>query len=248
MKKYTPLLLILLVLACANNKPSPARPDKPKAPSQSIGSLLTSYFSTYEISPILTINNTSRRQDKIILAGHKIQWLVKNEETMIKIDNDLFTLKGKATLNPIWDDGKDTVDDVCVWDEVKLYNINHRELICISMGYVHCNGLACSLRCYLVYDPTTRRKNFFGSIYTSGDINLYDFKNDDKIDYVASAYFEDDSEWAKRVYVLYSMDKNGQFNILKTEKSSSYSLKHTFSRREPTKADTLEQHWITKIK
>lgn len=207
------------------------------------------HFELRNIKPSIEINNTEGNQTEIQLANHKIKWLDSEDETKIKIDNDIFTLKDKVTLN-IVHYGKDIVDFANNWDEIKLYKHNGREYIGIRMSFSPCTGLGCSVDYFLIYDVKTKAKNFFGTFRTDNEMELFNFNNDDKIDYVAKTFNGDahGSTPIELIYELYSMDTNGQFKVQKDNDGLTYQIIHTTFPNDTTKADKLTEHWITKIK
>jgi hypothetical protein len=194
-------------------------------------------------------NNTEGNQTDIQLANHKIKWFDKDDETKIKIDNDLFTLKDKVTLNNV-SYGKVSVDFSNNWDEIKLFKHNNREYIGIRMSFTPCVGLGCSVDFFLIYDVKTKTKNFFGTFRTDRELELFNYGNDEKIDFVAKTHngSANGSTPIERIYELYSMDTNGQFKVQKDSSGLTYQIKHTFFPNDTTKADKLTEHWITKIK
>ncbi|WP_298145947.1 hypothetical protein [Flavobacterium sp.] len=181
------------------------------------------HFELRSIKPSIIINNTEGNQTDIQLGNHKIKWFNTDDETKIKIDNDIFTLKDKATLN-IVHYGKDTVDFANNWDEIKLFKHNDREYIGIRMSFSPCTGLGCSVDYFLIYDVKTKSKNFFGTFRTDNELELFNFNNDCKIDYLAKTYNGDahGSTPIEFIYELYSMDTNGQFKMQKDNGGLTY--------------------------
>ena len=210
---------------------------------------LKQHFEAHKIKPSVQINNTEGNQTDIQLANHKIKWFDKDDETKIKIDNDLFTLKDKVTLNNV-NYGKDSVDFSNNWDEIKLFKHNDREYIGIRMSFAPCVGLGCSVDFFLIYDVKTKTKNFFGTFRTDRELELFNYGNDDKIDFVAKTHngSANGSTPIEYIYELYSMDTNGQFKVQKDSSGLTYQIKHTFFPNDTTKTDKLTEHWITKIK
>jgi hypothetical protein len=210
---------------------------------------LDHYFSEYEIKPSITVNNSEGNQTEVQLAKHKVTWLNTDEETKIKIDNDFFTLKDKVTLNIVWDN-KDSVDFANNWDEMKLYKINDRELIGVRMSFQPCTGLGCGVDYFLIYDLRTKTKNFFGTFRTDNKLALYNFNNDDKLDYISKSFSGDahGSTPMDFIYELYSMENNGHFVQQKNGNGHTYQIKQTTFPNDTTKPETFEQKWLTEIK
>ncbi len=210
---------------------------------------LKRHFELYRIKPSIEINNTEGNKTDIQLANHRIKWFDSEDETKIKIDNDLFTLKDKATLNIVWDN-KDSVDFANNWDEIKLFKHKDKEYIGIRMTFAPCTGLGCGVEYFLIYDVATKSKSFFGTFRTDDNLELFDFSNDDKVDYLSKIFSGDahGSTPMEFIYELYSMDTNGQFKEQKDNSGLKYQIKHTTFPNDTTKTDKLSEHWIAKIK
>ena len=211
--------LILIILAACNSNPQ-LKVDKPEfkaiASVQLDREKLDKYFEKHEIKPVLVINNAEGNQTEIQLSKHIIKWIDTEDESKLKINNDLFSLKDKATLNIVWDD-RDSVDFANNWDEIKLYNVNGRELIGVRMSFHPCTGLGCNVEYFLIYDVETKTKNFFGSFHADNILALYNFNNDNKVDYLAKT-FQGDAHGStpnEFIYELYSLNEKGQFVIQK---------------------------------
>jgi hypothetical protein len=210
---------------------------------------LKKHFDLYRLEPLIEINNSEGNRVDIKVGKHNIKWLDTEEETKIKIDNDLFTLKDKTTLNIVWDN-HDNVDFANYWDQIKLYKHHDKEYIGIRMQFSPCNGLACSVAYFLIYDVSSKSKSFFGTFRTDQNLVLYDFLNDDKIDYISKT-FAGDAQGAtpmEFIYELYSMEVNGQFKDQKDKSGLTYQIKHTTFPNDTAKVDRLTERWITKIK
>ena len=255
MNKFLTILLMTTLASCADKKPNDTTAQKTDkietkiVENENIDTRLKNHFQFYSIKPTIEINNIKGNQTNIQLANHKIKWFNTDDETKIKIDNDLFTLKDKVTLN-IVHYGKDTVDFANNWDEIKLFIHNEREYIGIRMSFAPCTGLGCSVNYFLIYDVETKSKNFFGTFRVNDELELFDFRNDSSIDYVSKTFNGDvhGSTPIEFLYELFSLGKNGQFKELKDNSGLTYQIKHTTFSNDTTKADELWEHWITKIK
>ena len=258
MNKLWIIIILTISVSCDNKKTNSAtiqQTEKQLTKAEflvietAILDKLKQHFEAHKIKPSVQINNTEGNQTDIQLANHKIKWFDKDDETKIKIDNDLFTLKDKVTLNNV-NYGKDSVDFSNNWDEIKLYKHNDREYIGIRMSFAPCVGLGCSVDFFLIYDVKTKTKNFFGTFRTDRELELFNYGNDDKIDFVAKTHngSANGSTPIERIYELYSMDTNGQFKVQKDSSGLTYQIKHTFFPNDTTKTDKLTEHWITKIK
>lgn len=216
---------------------------------ENIHDRIKSHFEQYRIKPTVEINNIEGNQTDIQLAHHKIKWFNTDNGTKVKIDNDLFTLKDKITVN-IVHLGKDTVGFANNWDEIKLFKHNEKEYIGIRMSFSPCTGLGCSVDYFLIYDVNTKTKNFFGTFRTDNELELFDFLNDNKVDYISKTFNGDaqGSTPMEFIYELYSMDTNGQFKEQTDNKGLTYQIKVTTFPNDTLKTEEFSEHWVTQIK
>jgi hypothetical protein len=145
--------------------------------------------------------------------------------------------------------GKDDVDFANNWDEIKLYKYNNKEYIGIRMLFSPCTGLGCSVNYYLIYATSTKTKNFFGTFGTNSELELYNYSNDNKLDYVSQTFKGDinNSKSIETIYELYSLETDGKFKELKNNDNKTYQIYHKIYT-EGNKEDKLTEKWITKIK
>lgn len=236
--------------------PEPPDINTQKNPLQyklSVEEKLKSYFYGREIVPAIIVNNIERDQTKIQLENNKIEWIGNEKETKIKINDDLFTLNDKKTLNSV--DGENDYADVDFgnnWEQIKFYKFGDRQLIGITIGNEPCTGIGCSVAFQLIYDLKTKSKTFFGTYRIEREVNLYDFKNDGTIDYLGKTYIgESDgvAEEISNVYKLYSMNEKGVFHQQLNNKQKPYFIKRTFEAENYREIDgKFEASWLEEIK
>jgi hypothetical protein len=211
--------------------------------------LLDKYLSFHKIEPLITVSNTEHSQTEIEISKHSIHWFNTEDETMIRINNDLFSLKDKFTLNNVRDTSREIVDFANNWKSIKLFSLNGRELIGISMHYYICTGIGCNIEYYLLYDVTTKTKSFFGFYRGTGELNIYQFRNDSKFSFVSQTYI--DTSYASQAiefnYGLYSLEDNGLFKLQRNRNGQPYTLKRTFYPNDTTKSMTFEQNWFEEL-
>lgn len=220
----------------------------PETTEISINEQLCAYFDQYRIKPTLIINNEEGNKTVIQVSNHRIVWLSTENETKIRIDSDMFSIKDKVTLNDVHDT-KDSVSFANNWDEIKFYKYGDREIIGIRMLSDPCMGIGCSVNYYLIYDMKTKVTNFFGTLRTDNELAFYDFRKEGKIDYLSKSFNGDlqGSTPMKFIYELFSMQLNGQFMQEKDINGKAYYIMHTTFPEDTTKTEQFEEHWITKV-
>ncbi len=216
------------------------------------------YFRGREIRPAIIVNNISdsmlkNGEEVINISSHKVIWNHSSKETIIKIDNDSFSLKDQKTLN-IVDNDKEDVDFANDWDQIKLFEFGDRKLIGISMTNTPCTGIGCRVMFYLIYDLKTKNKSFFGTYRFSLDreFGLFDFGNNGTLDFLSGTY--DDGNDAKglefkNIYQIFTMDEKGIFHPQTDNKGKSYFMKRVYKEDDYEEIDgKFEHYWIEEIK
>ncbi len=235
-------------------KPLVEKPKKTQRKyKQTVEEKLKSYFYGREIIPSIIVNNTERDQTKINLENNIVEWIRNENETKVRINDDIFTLKDKKTINGLQDENNfESVDFANDWEQIKLYKFGERQLIGISMDNEPCTGIGCSVAFQLIYDLKTKSKTFFGTYRIEREVNLYDFKNDGTIDYLGKTYSGGSDSVAKEisnVYKLYSIDEKGVFHLQLNNKQTPYFIKRTFEPEDYSEIDgKFEANWIEEIK
>lgn len=225
-----------------------------KTHKNSISARIGKYLNSHELKPQIVIQNKDidSFQSEVEVAKHKIKWIYNENDNEVKlqIDNELFSLKDKITLNETEDEQKDSINFFNNWDEINFYKIGERELIGIRMFYYQCVGLGCSVDYYLFYDLKTKTKNFFGTFKTGRDMKLYNF-GVNRIDYVSKTFIEIGYGVDKPIshlYNLFSIKDNGEFEIQKDKNGKLYFLKRFFDiNNEKESQKKFQQNWIGKI-
>jgi len=245
MKSCWLLILLLFFVACRTH---PTKTVEKIIYKRSLYDGLGDYFSSHEITPSIILNNDIKDdQHGVQLGKHWIKWLASETETKISIDDDKFSLRNEVTLNDVWDHTDSVGSFANRWNEMKLYRINGREIILISMGYFPCSGIGCSVYYDMVYDVETGNKSFFGTFRSYFGSALYNFNSRYDLEFLASTYAEGGKEASQGIftYTIYSMDKDGRFVQEKDSIGSPWQLIHTTFPKDSTLADTLIQgHWF----
>lgn len=221
----------------------------------SVENKFKNYLKSREIKPLLTIENDydglrGERVEEIKVSNHKITWFHSMESAELKIDGDLITIKDKLSLNNAHENRK--IDGFIVndWREIKLFNLNGRELIGIEMGNNPCTGLMCSVTFFLIYDLRTKSENFFGDFRIDNELKLYDFGNNRTIDFLGT---NNDFSYSRgieitHIYNLYALGPKGYFRLQKNSRQRPFFIKRVFSSDNHEEVeDKFKQNWIEKI-
>lgn len=248
-------LFFCIIFACCSDKQTKETVvEKEIKNEKTIKERLHSYFFYGDETPAIIFNNVNIRYDQnpneVAFLNHKIQWIESEEEDIgskIKIDDDLFTLKGKKTLNNVEGTTKNDVDFANNWRQIRYYNYNQQELICIEMVSYPCTGIGCGVNYYLLYDIKHKTKNYFGTYRIDDyELQLFNFNNDDKgqLDFVSKTNLNHDKTI---VFELFSLGKDGIFRIQKNSKGQKYELKHTVVENSTGAKETLSENWFEPI-
>lgn len=254
MKIYFLVSLLILVTACVKTDikyvtSNDLTNQASKGDFSVIQNKIDEHFNKHRIEPNIIINNIEKKSS-FVLGNHQIQFIDKEAETIIRIDDDAFTLNGQLTLNYVHDSDKSDVDFANIWQQARLYKFYHqgqREIILLNLVYSPCTGLGCSVEYTLIYDATNKTKNFFGSFRGSDASELYQYNADF---YYASNNFSGSYHGDTKVEhskLLYRMTNNGQFNLCLSDDETPYYIKIISHPQNPKLQDSFEENWIETI-
>ena len=247
----TPIPLIPILEDQIPNPPIEEKKTQTPRANESVEKKLEVYLYSREIQPSVIVNNTEGNQTEIKLKNNKIKWFSDEKETRLSINGDLITLKDKSSLNKADGDEKINGNIVDSWRDMKLFKINNRKLIGITMDHDFCTGLMCSVSFYLVYDLQTKSKNFFGNFRTDAEMKLYDFGNNGTIDFLSTTnnFTYTPGFEVTHIYNFYTLDEKGIFNLQKDSNQKPYFIKRVFSSDNDEELDDkFEQNWIESVK
>lgn len=272
--KWTFLFATLLALSLLSNSQTsdvPTRANQDALCGPSVSERIRKYFDGEEIRPTQIVNNTGdlgrwkSKTSTIKIGDHTIEWIDKvgklTEESSVKIDGELITLKDKKGVNNADEDRPISFDSVGQWDQIKLYKLYDLDVIGITMGPRSCTGLMCGVSAQLMYDVKTKQKTYFGTFRTDDETRLFRFTNENDYYYIAKNFDGDPhGDTAPQVitYELYKREPSGKFVVQKNATGEKYYIKHTIltdmefdgDKVIPNKdllPDKLELNWIKKI-
>ncbi len=253
MNRFLKVLFFLILVSCNEKKSTSPVVKKPflKTKQEKIIDTtqyfekLNNYFDLYKLTPSIVVNNIDNDNVLAEIGNHKIKWIDSDDETKIKIDDDLFSFKDELSFND-----KSRIDFVNNWDQIQLYKFNGKEIIIIRMSFYPCNGLGCSADYFLFYDVSSKGKSYFETFRTNREIELFNFNNDDKIDYVSKTFKGDyhDATPIETIYELFSLEKDGKFKLQKDKKGLKYQIKITTFPEKLNKIDEYSEYWINNTK
>ena len=245
------LFLLLSLFGCKEKSDNSQTIKYVRVNYENINDSLQNYFTTYEIEPQVIVNNVDQKQTKVSFLNHNIEWLESGTEPLVRIDNNLISLKQEVTLNNVWGNEVDSVNFANNWNQIKYFNFNDEEIIGIRMNYFPCTGLGCSIDYFLLYDLKRKTKSFFGTFRTDRELKLYHLRNNSQIDYLSKTYNSGTDGVAKEieiVYELYSLADNGRFELQKDKQDKPYFIRHILPVEETSNGkETLEANWFEKF-
>ncbi len=237
-------------------------------PLRSANEKLTNYFELRKIVPAHIVNNLDqgewRSQRALISIGrHKVEFTNtvnrSNSTFDIRVDAKRISLDGLESANSAEGDSKISASMVDEWQQVRLYQLDDRSLIGITLRPRTCTGLSCSVAAQLYYDLTTGKATLFGTFRADDEAQLYRLTNDVGY-YHMSKRFDGDPHGNAEfslTYNAYELKKNGDFEIRKGNSGNPVYLKltmfpnaiepYTLQKLNEGNADKLEQDWIERI-
>lgn len=206
------------------------------------------HLAKYKIVPAIVVNNPFDSTSVFQLGNHSIKWIDSESETKIQINDDVFSLKEEITLNVV-SHKQDSVDFVNTWDTIKLFKVRDREIIGIQMSYNPCSAIGCSVNYFLLYDIFSKSKSYFGTYRIGYELEIFDFVNDDRIDFIAHTFNGDSHGSTPMEFIseLYSMDSNGRFKECADENGKVFYLKTKTFPKELSRPFEFEENWIMAI-
>lgn len=218
-------------------------------------SLIDDYLKMKKIEPVVIVTNNDERHHFNLLE-HTISWSYEQTKGIdIIIDGKHITTKGKVTLNPVWGENIDSLNYFNYIYQIKVYEFYENQkidntIIGFDMNIRDRNGIGCDVSYQLLYDLKIGKENYFGNYRGGVGLELYDFNNDGKVDYLGKTYNGRDSDTnliEKNEYIMYSQSKDGKFRIFKDKLGRPYSFEHTFAEEEYKVPETFKDNWVEKI-
>lgn len=251
-KRLTASLFLLILLGCTEKAEHTQAGKNVQTKQKSINDSLANYLYNYEIEPQIIINNVDGKQTSVFFLNHNIEWLNSEEETKIRIDNDLISLRKEVTLNKVRGDNVDSVNFANSWDQIKYFKLNNHEIIGVRMFFYPCTGLGCSVDYFLLYDVQHKTRNFFGTFRTDRELKLYHLNGNSQTDYLSKTYeggTDGVAEEIAIVYKLFSLAENGRFVLQKNDQDKPYYIKHILPVEDTSdNKEKLEVQWFEQIK
>jgi hypothetical protein len=246
---------LIIVLALTTSAQRPKTSPNP-ACNGYVAERLDSYFSRQAVQAAQIINNVddepNRSRTEVIKIGpHTVEWIVKNDNressVSLRVNGDPIALGGKQSLNLADESRRLDMRVVGEWRQIKLYKLQDREIIALTLGPAMCTGLMCSVSAQLYYDARSKRLEFFGRYRTDDEAQLYRFSRHEGV-FVIAANFDGDAHLGTSpgviTYNFYRLLPDGGFKIEKDPSGKEYWLRHTQFILDQAKPDRLEQHWI----
>ncbi|HYH15088.1 MAG TPA: hypothetical protein VD794_07710 [Flavisolibacter sp.] len=209
--------------------------------------LINDYLEQRRIEPQAVFNVA---EDKIIYNNLNIQWKPLDRGVIITINNFSINTNGLVTLNDVLGEGhKDSVNFANTLSQIKYYETNDDKLLGFVLTYTPCTGLGCGVNYQLIYDLKTQKVNSFGRFRTGFDLDLYDFDDNDKVDYLSKTFFGRNEQLRDTtVFTYYQQEADGRFVLSKSAKGETYYFKHRYSLESDTMPEGFEEKWVTSIK
>ncbi|WP_405368355.1 hypothetical protein [Nonlabens sp. Asnod2-A12] len=243
-------LVLILISSCSKKKTTESKIITKKI---EYGIIITDYLESEKYKPTVVFNNPNYNNKKSIirLLGNEISWSEKNNALEIIINGNKINTSDKVTLNNNWGNSVDSVNFANNVRQIKLYE--SESLIGFILTNEPCSGLGCSVNYQLIYDLSTKSESYFGRFRTGFELELYDFNQDSKIDFLSKTFYGRNEQMIDTTeFIMYSQIEKGKFAEFKTEKQKRFSFKHIYPQIYPDRnkdsiLEEFEEHWIEKI-
>lgn len=209
--------------------------------------LINNHLDERRIEPQAIINVA---EDKIIYNGLNIHWESLDGGVLITVNNNSVNTNRLVTLNDLWgEDNKDSVNFANTVSQIKYYEIDEAKLLGFVLTNTPCSGLGCGVNYQLIYDLKTQKVNSFGRFRTGFDLELYNFDDNGKVDYLSKTFFGRNEQLRDTtVFTYYQREADGLFVLSKNSKGEPYYFKHWYSLESDTIPEGFEVRWVTPIK
>jgi hypothetical protein len=188
-----------------------------------------SYFSQHIISADTEeINHNDSASATYLIGKHHIRWQYSDQSTFVTIDNHRIEISKRHTLNRVSTDNQnDSLSNVYILFETKLYSLPDREILAFEFGVSGCEGFSCRLDYQLFYDINTSTINFFGEYNAGNAVDLYSFDNSPDPGFISSDY--EGNAWGEDtcyfVHSIYNLNSQGVFESEKDKSGKNYFIK-----------------------
>jgi len=183
-------------------------------------------LKTFELEPIDSIFQSFqvKQQEKFAIRNNTIHIYKKDSVSIdwIKINSHKFSTKGLKTINSRTDGLSESMFCQSL-QRIKLYRLKKRELLFLEFTSHPCNGLACSVSDYILYDIKNRTVNLFGN-FRGADLDLYNFPISSGIDYIAMQHKGDlnGGRAIQFIHRIYSLNHRGEFDLAQDSNEKEY--------------------------
>ncbi|MES2864453.1 MAG: hypothetical protein V4666_10070 [Bacteroidota bacterium] len=259
MKKILSLIFIIILSSCSNEKKNDnikhpkkvqlkkVTKNKLKETEVDFFKILSDSIKLYKLKPIDTLNVefNYKQLEKYKISKNEIQIFKKDSFNIdwIKINSKKIIVDNLTTINSRTDGDYDEMFCNSL-EKIKYYNYKNNKIIMMIFTSHPCTGLGCSVTDYLIYNIDKEQINLFGN-FRSADLELYDFHMNSKINYIATE-FNGDFHGATPISSksrLYSMKKNGRFELAKDKNNKEYYFETTYPN-DTSKDWTFNKNWF----
>jgi hypothetical protein len=235
--------ILILIFGCSRTTDQTTDATIDNVETTDYNGQIEKYLETKRIEPTLILNNNERTI--IEFLDNKIRWQENEKGIEITINGKTINTVDKITLNNVWGEGKDSVKFANYVSQVKLYE--YQNLIGFMLTYVPCTGLGCGVNYQVWYDTKTESESYFGRFNTGFDLELYDFNNDNKVDYLSKTFNGRNATLIDTtLFEMFSQTEDGKFAKFRNDKGDSFWFKHIYSESDSI-PDKFEEKWVDQI-
>lgn len=236
-------MTIALLSSCISNKNN----HEEKATLANIDSLINIYLQKRRIEPKASI---SVSENHFTFSNMNIEWKQLERGVLIKVNNHSIYTTDLVTLNDVWgEDSKDSVNFANSLSDISYYETENSKLLGFVLTSEPCAGLGCGINYQIIYDLQTKKANCFGRFRTGFDLELYNFDDNNKVDYLSKTFFGRNEQLRDTtLFIYFQRENDGTFILSRNAQGEAYYFKHMYSLESNTIPDSFEERWVKSIK
>jgi hypothetical protein len=245
LKKLKPIITTILIFTMLISISACLKKENESDQQIDYRKTIKAYLSNRVKQATIIYNWDGRKE--FTLVGHNFKCREMKKGIEITVDGQTINTSKAVTTNPVWKESIDSVNFANSLLQIKIYEYD--SLIGFVLSRAPCSGLGCGVNYQIIYDLKTKTASYFGRFRTGFEFDLYDFNNDDRIDYLSKTFYGRSPQGIDSTrFVMYSQTGDGHFEKFSTEDQSEYWFQHTYSHLHlDLNNEGFKEQWVVRI-